>query len=151
MRKLSLLLFVCINMHTQAQNNVTANIIEGGKTLVDLIRVIKTPKIQASSVSTTASTHLDSCSIKGIADISYKNNFGKSITISLYKRNGTTYSVIPLTLKIATGMQESLFEIAVGIYKYKIETEEEEIRKLHSEGELKIQACDKMIKEIKKE
>jgi hypothetical protein len=40
-----------------------------------------------------------------------------------------------------------LYELQAGIYKYRIESGEQKI--LLSEGELKLNACDKMLKEIK--
>jgi hypothetical protein len=129
-----------------AQNNLTANILEGGKTLVDLIRIFKTPKTTNTANNTIALT--DSCSIKNLADITYKNSGTRAVFISLYKRNGTAYSLAPLTLKIQAASRESLYEIPAGIYKFKMEYAEGETRVLYKEGEIKIQPCDKLQKEI---
>jgi hypothetical protein len=129
-----------------AQNNLTANIIEGGKTLVDLVRVFKTPKTANAANNTITVT--DSCSIKNLADITYRNSGTKAAFISLYKRAGTTYSILPLTLKVQGGSRESLYEIPAGIYKFKIEHAEGEVKLLYKEGEIKIQPCDKLQKEI---
>ncbi|MEI7471273.1 MAG: hypothetical protein WCJ85_03375 [Chitinophagaceae bacterium] len=131
-----------------AQNNLAANIIEGSKTLVDLIRVIKMPK--NSLIAMPASTPiLDSCSIKNIADICYKNISGNAINISLSRRTGNTYTE-SLSLKIPNNSQECLYELVAGIYKYKIEIEGEAQKVLINEGELKLNACEKVIREIKK-
>jgi mRNA degradation ribonuclease J1/J2 len=132
-----------------AQNNLTANIIEGGKTLVDLIRVFKTPK--ATNAANNTITVTDSCSIKNLADITYKNSGTRAVFISLFKRTGAVYSIQPLTLKIAAASRESLYEIPSGIYKFKIEYAEGEVKLLHKEGEIKIQPCDKILKEINPE
>jgi hypothetical protein len=129
-----------------AQNNLTSNIIEGGKTLVDLIRVFKTPK--ATNAANNGVTVTDSCSIKNLVDITYKNSGTRAVFISLYKRTGAVYSIQPLTLKVQAGSRESLYEIPAGIYKYKIEYAEGEIKVLYKEGEIKIQPCDKLQKEI---
>jgi hypothetical protein len=131
-----------------AQNSTAATIIEGSKTLVDLIRVIKTPK--NSMVSAPINNAIvDSCSIKNYADLCYKNISGNTITISLSKRNGNTYSG-NLSLRIPHNSQECLFELVAGIYKYKIEVEEETLKIVINEGELKLNACDKIVREIKK-
>jgi hypothetical protein len=131
-----------------SQNNMTSNIIEGSKTLVDLIRVIKTPRTSIPSATTLLT---DSCATKNLADVSYKNNTGKAMVVSLYKRTGALYAAVPLSLKILPNTTESLYEIMAGIYKYRIEFETEGIRSLQVEREIKIQSCDKLFKEIKKE
>ncbi|MBL0145797.1 MAG: hypothetical protein IPP48_08575 [Chitinophagaceae bacterium] len=155
MRKLFLLLLISSNLSVIAQNNLTTTIIEGGKTLVDLVRVFKTPKaniMQTAATSTSTAASADSCYSKGLADITYKNTSGKSMQVSLYKRNGTVYATAPLTLRISNNSQESLYEISSGIYKYKIEYDEVDNKKIiFKEGEIKIQSCDKLVKEIKKE
>jgi hypothetical protein len=154
MRKLFLLLLMNSSLSAIAQSNLTTTIIEGGKTIVDLVRVFKTPKINMAQqpVMPTMPASSDSCYSKGIADITYKNTSGKTIQVNLYKRNGTTYATMPLSLRISNNSQESLYEIASGIYKYRIEYDEQDGRKIiFSEGEIKINPCDKVIKEITKE
>ncbi len=131
-----------------AQNNLAANIIEGSKTLVDLIRVIKTPKNSLIAMPVNNPV-LDSCTIKNIADICYKNNSGNTVNISLFRRIGNTY-IGNLSLKIPNNSQECLYELVAGIYKYKIEIEGEAQKILINEGELKLNACEKAIREIKK-
>jgi hypothetical protein len=150
MKTIIFLLLAGSCLHTAAQNNLTANIIEGGKTLVDLIRVIKSPKT-VSLPAATAVAVTDSCAAKNLADISYKNTSAKAVFVSLYKRSGAAYATIPLTLKISGNSRESLYEIPAGIYKYRIEYMEGEIKILHKEGEIKLLPCDKLQKEIKDE
>lgn len=155
MRKLFIFLLISNCLLVNAQNNLTTTIIEGSKTLVDLVRVFKTPKasmIQMPGPANTIAAGVDSCYSKGLADIAYKNTSGKTMQVSLYKRTGTLYAAVPLTLRIGNNSQESLFEIASGIYKYKIEYEDDDDKKvIYREGEMKITPCDKLIKEIKKE
>jgi hypothetical protein len=136
-------------MKAQAQNNLTSNIIEGGRVFVDILKVFKTPKKAEIVPATTLQSLTDSCFTKSIADLCYKNSFGKSIYISLYKRNGNSYTTTPLTLTILNNTRECLFEIQAGIYKYKIEYDDDGKRIIHKEGEIKIQACDKKQEEIK--
>jgi hypothetical protein len=155
MRKLFFLLLMNSSLLAVAQNNLTTTIIEGSKTLVDLVKVFKTPKssmVYTPTAANTAAVGVDSCYSKGLADIAYKNKTGKTIQVYLYKRNGSIYETIPLSLRISNNSQESLYEISSGIYKYKIECEELDGRKiLYNEGEIKITPCDKLVKEIKKE
>jgi hypothetical protein len=152
MRKLFFLLLMNSCLSAIAQSNLTTTIIEGSKTLVDLVKVFKTPRTSLVPTNSTASTTIDSCYNKGLADITYKNMSGKTMQVSLYKRNGNIYVVVPLTLRIGNNSQESLYEIASSIYKYKIEYDDEDDKKIiYREGEIKINACDKLVKEIKKE
>lgn len=116
---------------------------------MDLIKVIKAPKANTIAGYSGTISRTDSCVTKGLVDIAYKNNSGKSMFVSLYLRNGNALAAIPLTLKVLNGGKENLFEIQAGIYKYKIEYEEEEKRVVYKEGEIKLQACDKKELEIK--
>jgi hypothetical protein len=152
MRKLFFLLLMSSCLSAIAQSNLTTNIIEGGKTLIDLVRVFKTPKTTLITTATTSVSVVDSCYSKGLADVCYKNTSGKTMQVSLYKRNGTNYATTALSLRISTNSQEHLYEVPVGIYKFKIEYDEQDSRKIiFSEGEIKINACDKVVREIKKE
>ena len=127
-----------------AQNNTASNIIEGGKTLVELVRAFKSSKNVLPQQNLIENK--DSCSIKNLADICYKNESGNNITVSFFKRNGQSYAPA-LTLKISNNGKECLYELQSGVYKYKIESGEQKI--VLSEGELKLNACDKLVKEIK--
>lgn len=155
MRKLFTFLLMSSCLLVNAQNNLTTTIIEGSKTLVDLVRVFKTPKVnmvQMPAITDNTASGVDSCYSKGLADITYKNTSGKTMQVSLYKRNGTLYAATPLTLRIGNNSQESLFEISSGIDKYKTEYEDADDKKvIYKEGEMKITPCDKLVKEIKKE
>jgi hypothetical protein len=146
MRKLFFLLLAVIHMQAQAQKNLTTNIIEGGRVFVDLLRVIKAPKNMVVPGSTTLQQPAtDSCALKSQGDLCYKNSSGKSLYINLYKRNGNTYTAVPLSLTILNNSKECLYEIQAGIYKYKIEYEDEEKRIVYKEGELKVVAKSAVI------
>ncbi len=155
MRKLILVLLMNGSLLALAQSNLITSIIEGGRTLVDLVRVFKTPKVnmvQIPATKHTTASGVDSCYSKGLADITYKNTSGKTMEVSLYKRNGALYAATSLTLRIGNNSQESLFEISSGIYKYKTEYEDADDKKvIYREGEMQITPCDKLVKEIKKE
>jgi len=148
MKKFLLSAALSIPIALQAQNALTSNFVEGGKTLVELIKVFKPSK---PSNAVTSYSNTDSCGTRKLADISFKNKTDKTIQVSLYIRIGNTYDTQALSLKLSPQTQESLYELKAGIYKYKVETGADEEMILMHEGELKLQPCDKLIKEIKGE
>jgi hypothetical protein len=136
----------------RAQNSTASNLIEGGKTLVELVRIFKTPKNNVVSNAVQESTKTDSCTLKNISDLCFKNSTGKSLYISLYKRNGTVYETVPLTIKVLPKVQECLYELRAGIYKFKIEMDGDADKKItFREGEIKLMACENAVKEIRQE
>jgi hypothetical protein len=86
MRRLILAATVLMNFSTTAQNNTANNIIEGGKTLVELVRVFKTPKYFMPPPQVVVEKK-DSCALKNIADIGIKNSTAYPLIVSLYRRN----------------------------------------------------------------
>jgi len=79
----TLLLFISISIpllsSAQPANANASNFIEGGKTLIELLRVIKPQK---ASLSTAAYQSPDSCSIKKTADITFRNKTDKTMVVS---------------------------------------------------------------------
>ena len=149
MRKLILAAVVITTFTAAAQNNTAANIIEGGKTLVELVRVFKTPKYILPLQPVVEKK--DSCVLKNTTDMCIKNSTENPLLVSLYKRNGNVYEPCVLTLKILPKNQEFLYELKAGVYKIKYEIEEGAVKKLIREGEIKLNACENTFKEIKKE
>lgn len=146
---------VCLHtISAAAQNNTASNLIEGGKTLIELVRVFKTPKNNIAAAN-SAAVHIaktDSCAVKNISDIGFKNSTAKSMYITLVKRNGAMYETQFFTIKVLPKAQEYFYELRTGIYKLKIETDDEDGKKiLFKEGEIKLIACENTIKEIKPE
>lgn len=148
MRTLIVAVAALINVNTFAQNNTAANIIEGGKTLVELVRVFKTPKTTLASEAPPV-IRMDSCAVKNTTDICVKNATGKALQVSLFRRNGNTYETAVLSLKVLPKNQECLYELKSGVYKIKLETEENGIKTSLREGEIKLNACENVFKEIK--
>ncbi len=148
MRRLITAVLVVVAINTSAQNNTAANIIEGGKTLVELVRVFKMPRYLMPLPAPVVEKK-DSCSVKNITDFTIKNLTGKTLLVSLYRRNGNIYETGFLSLKILPKNQEILYEIKAGIYKMKFETEEGEEKKVFREGEIKLKPCENVFKEIK--
>jgi hypothetical protein len=139
-----------ITITASAQNNTTANIIEGGKVLAELVRVFKTPKSAFVQLPLALVEKKDSCAVKSISDISIKNSTDKPLLVSIYKRNGNLYEPGVISLKILPKNQETIYELKVGIYKIKYETEDEDDeKKTIREGEVKLIACTNVFKEIK--
>jgi len=150
MRALIVAAAALINVNTLAQNNTAANIIEGGKTLVELVRVFKTPRY-LMPLPQPVVERKDSCSIKNVSDYTIKNSTAKPLLVSFYRRNGNIYEPGILSLKILPKNQETLYELKAGIYKIKFETEEDDEAKVFREGEIKLIACENIFKEIKNE
>lgn len=148
MRAFILAAAVLISINSSAQNNTAANIIEGGKTIVELVRVLKTPKTTLVS-EPPMPKRVDSCSVKSTTDICIKNSVGKPVLVSLYRRNGNAYESAVLSLKILPKNQECLYELKSGVYKIKLETEENGIKTSLREGEIKLNACENVFREIK--
>jgi hypothetical protein len=149
MRVLILGVAIVIAISTTAQNNTAYNIIEGGKTIVELIRIFKAPR-EAMYPQNNIVEKKDSCSIRNVCDLSFKNSTDTGLYISLYRRNGNTYEPNVLTMRILPKAFEYLYEIKSGIYKVKIEMDgEDEERVLYREGEMKLVACQNVFKEIK--
>ena len=148
-----LLLAVCMYTTTAwAQNNTASNLIEGGKTLVELVRVFRTPKSNFAATTQSVQLKTDSCTIKNTSDLCFKNSTAKSLYVSLFKRNGNTYEANVLTIKILPKAQECWYELKFGIYKFKIEVDGDDDKKIvYREGELKLSACENVVKEIKAE
>lgn len=147
MRAFILATVVLVNLNTAAQNNTATNIIEGGKTLVELVRVFKMPRYLMYIQPVVEKK--DSCAIKNITDFTIKNSTGKPLLVSLYRRNGNIYEAGILSLKILPKNQETIYEIKAGIYKIKFETEADDEKKIIREGEIKIISCENVFKEIK--
>lgn len=150
MRRLILAATCLITISSTAQNNTAHNIIEGGKALIELVRIFKTPKTDMA-LPQTAVEKKDSCAMKSITDMCIKNSTEKPVLVSLYKRNGNVYEAGVLSLKIMPKNQEFLYELKAGVYKIKFETEEGTVKRLLREGEIKLNACENMFKEIKNE
>ena len=147
MRRLILAAFVLINGNAYAQSNTAANIIEGGKTLVELVRVFKMPRYLMYTQPVVEKK--DSCAIKNITDFTIKNSTDKPLLVSLYRRNGNIYEAGVLSLKILPKNQETIYEIKAGIYNMKFETEADDEKQIIRQGEIKLVGCQNIFKEIK--
>ena len=149
MRRNLLLAALAITTCASAQNNTAGNIIEGGRVLVELVRVLKIPK--CNIVPQPVVERKDSCFVRNVCDLCLKNASGKSVVVSLYKRSGNGYEAGVLSCKILPRNQECWYDLRSGIYKLKIEKEDDEDLLLYQEGELKLVACTNTYREIKDE
>ncbi len=147
MRKLILSAVAMLTLTVSAQSNTASNIIEGGKTLVELVRVFKMPRYIMAQQPVVEKK--DSCALKNVSDITIKNSLTSALVVSLYRRNGNVYEAGVLSLKILPKNQETIYEVKAGIYKIKYEIEEDEEKRTIREGEIKLNACENIFKEIK--
>ena len=146
MKTLLLFIGISIPVISSAQPTSASNLLDGGKTLIELIRVLKPSK---ASLTTAAYQSPDSCSLKKKADISFRNKTDKTMIVSLFFRTGNMYEAQPVSLQLSASSQESLYELRAGIYKYRIEADSAGQRTLLHEGELKLSPCEKAVKDIK--
>ena len=138
---------ILLGANASAQNYTTNNIIEGGKTLVELVRIFKIPKNSLAQQNIIEKK--DSCIIRSISDLCIKNSTANSLLVTLFKRAGNGYEPGILTAKISPKNQECWFELKSGVYKFRLQTEDGDSLKLFREGELKLNPCANMVKEIK--
>lgn len=87
--------------------------------------------------------------MKNTTDICVKNSTGKPLLVSFFRRNGNVYEAAVLSLKILPKNQECLYELKSCVYKIKPETEEKGVKTSFKEGEIKLNACENIFKEIK--
>ena len=148
-----IILFILIYSSTFAQIVTTSPVVEGGKALVELIKIFKTPKKNLGSVVYKNSEMLEypdeSCLTKQESDLCFKNSSSQSLIISIYHRIGTVYEEKPFTMKVLSQKEECWFELKAGIYKYKIEVDAGILYTTLREGEFKLEACENMEREIK--
>lgn len=144
-RNFLIALFISLVTKSYGQGK-TERYIETGKTLIELIKIFKTPRTSANSDN---SKSVDSCGIKQKSDLCFKNSTFKDLTISLYKRTDTAYSEKPFTMVVLASRVECWYDLKAGIYKYRIEIENGQGKTVYREGELKLQPCENMQREIK--
>ena len=105
MERLILALIVCLLCMLKAHSQKTEQtIIEGGRTLVELIKIFKAPKANLAEINKGKST--DSCVIKQMTNLCFKNSSSRSLVINLYKRSDTSYQKRPFTIKVLSAMEE---------------------------------------------
>jgi hypothetical protein len=144
MKALLLLCLAASYLATNAQS--TSEFVEGGKTLIELIKVFKKPVV--ASLAQVA-TNGDSCSFRKQSNILFRNKMDNTIQVTLYFRNGTSYESQPMGMRISARSNEQLFDIRSGVYKYKVESEIEGVKTVIHEGELKLQPCEHAIRDVK--
>lgn len=139
MKKLLLSSVITISLTVTAQSNTALSFIEGSKSLVELVKTFKTPRTAMNASSVIQAK--DSCAAKGISDFSVKNNTGKPMLVNLYRRTANGYDNNSFTLRVLPKNRVWLYELKCGIYKIKIETEEDGTEKIYTEEEIKLTPC----------
>ena len=132
-----------------AQGNPVTEVVEGGKALVELIKIFKSPRQKLkANVNEESSPVADSCATLQRSDLCFKNATGNSLIVSIYKRNGDSYAAQPFTIKILSQNEECWYEMKAGIYKYRIEIDAGLSKSVMREGEFRLEACENMQREI---
>ncbi len=134
-------------LYVHAQNPVS-EVVEGGKALVELIKIFRSPKAGQQAQQQPAPVVTDSCAILQRSNLCFLNNTNKSIMVSIFKRNGDAYAAQPFTNKVLPQNEECWFELKASIYKYRIEIDNGISRSVLREGEFRLEACENMQREI---
>jgi hypothetical protein len=143
-----IILFCCmIPLYSMSQNPVS-EVVEGGKALMELIKVIKSPKQNKNVVHGETQVVTDSCAILQRSNVCFVNHTSKSIVVSIYKRNGEGYSTQPYTNKVLSQNEECWYDLRSSIYKYRIEIENGISKSILREGEFRLEPCENVRKEI---
>jgi hypothetical protein len=118
-------------------NQSPNKILETGKTLVEIIKVLKPAKNEKE------------CLARKVGDLCFKNETRNKVKLSVFQRNDSGYVKEPFRLVLLALTEECFFELAAGVYKYQIDILQAdgtiEILKI---GEVKMKACERTIREI---
>lgn len=131
-----IILLLAGSIAVQAQN-AAINIVEGGRLLIELVKVFKKNPAGSSSVNAKA-------------DLCFLNSTTGSLAVELSRKiNDSTYTTLPGSIQLLAKNNECLLELSIGIYRYKIFIKEYGTLQLSIEGELRLLANEKMVREIK--
>jgi len=124
-----------------AQNPpTTSNIVEGGKVLVELVKVFKKnppqPGLQGPE--------------NNLSDICFTNSTSDNLFIDLSRKiNDTTYRNLPTAVSLTANAHECLLELSPNVYHYKIYKKLNGVQSLSLEGDIRLLPNEKMEREIK--
>lgn len=124
-----------------AQNpSTSSNIVDGGKILVELVKVFKKSPVQKD-------LHM---SENNSSDICFTNSTPDNLYIELSKKiNDTTYRNLPTAISLTNNAHECLLELLPNVYHYKVYKKTNGLQSLSLEGDIRLQPNEKMEREIK--
>lgn len=124
-----------------AQNQPTSsNIVDGGKVLIELVKVFKKSQAQKD-------LHI---SENNLSDICFTNSTPDNLYIELSKKiNDTTYRNLPSAISLTNNAHECLLELPPNVYHYKVYKKINGIQSLSLEGDIRLLPNEKMEREIK--
>ena len=140
--KTILMFFVQIGLNISvAQVPPTANnIVEGGKVLVELVKVFKKNSLAQGTRST------DNAS----SDLCFKNNTIDNLYIEFSKRvNDSTMKTLPFSISVTVNAHECLLELSPSLYHYKVFKKNYTGQVLSLEGDIRLVPNEKMEREIR--
>ena len=124
-----------------AQTPVTTNnFVEGGKVLVELVKIFKKNPVQ-QGISGQENNSSELC---------FTNSTPDNLFIEVSKKiNDSTYKVLPGSISLTTRAHECLLELSASVYHYKVFKKLNGGQVLSLEGELRLLYNEKMDREIK--
>ncbi len=126
-----------------AQENSNDNInliVEGGRVVVDLIKVLNQNKKSKNTTTTKGDCENE------VAKLCFQNNSPNKVKILIQQKEETTSSLAELV--ILTKGQECSFFVHKGIYQYEVISLIEEQESTTKKGEIYLQLCEEIQMEV---
>ena len=132
-----LVILVSYNLVAQTPQN---NFVEGGKILVELVRIFKKNPVQQVLHGQENNS----------SDLCFTNSTPDNLFIEISKKiNDSSYKILPGSISLTTNAHECLLELSTNIYHYKVFKKINGAQVLSLEGELRLVPNEKMEREIK--
>ena len=132
-----LVILVSYNLVAQTPQN---NFVEGGKILVELVRIFKKNPVQQVLHGQENNS----------SDLCFTNSTPDNLFIEISKKiNDSSYKILPGSISLTTNAHECLLELSANIYHYKVFKKINGAQVLSLEGELRLVPNEKMEREIK--
>lgn len=133
------LCFLLTVINSNAQTN-TNNFVEGGKLLVELVKIFKKKPVPQSQLGHESNS----------SDLCFTNSTADNLFIELSKKiSDTGYKILPSAISLTPNSHECLLELVPAIYHYRVYKKSGAIQALSLEGELRLKPDEKMEREIK--
>ena len=132
-----IILLTCFNVFAQS---VTNNLVEGGKILVELVKIFKKSPLPLNHHGPEINS----------SDLCFTNSTNENLYVEVSKKiNDSTYKILPASVSLNTNAHECLLELSAVVYHYKVFKKISGAGILLLEGELRLSPNEKMEREIK--
>lgn len=134
MKKLITGMIILTTCTMAGAQSIGTQIIDGAKTLVDVVKIFKPSPAAASLTNSVGS------------DLIFRNKTEWTVEVRfLKKKNDTVYTGIPVKLTVSPLSVESLLDVSPGIYRYRVTRKNNGGEELLKEGECRLEMNEKKI------